>query len=65
VRDLFGRGVFDCIDDLLESARGEDPEQPALRRSDIPPAVRRISGDSRSSSGRCIENLVAALPATR
>jgi hypothetical protein len=38
--------------------RGEDRQQPAFFRGDIPPAVRGVSGDSCASSARCIENLV-------
>jgi hypothetical protein len=58
VSDLLGWSVFDRVDDLLESSRGEDRQQPAFFRGDIPPAVRGISGDSGAGSGRCIENPV-------
>ena len=58
VSDLLGWTVFDRVDDLLESSRGEDRQQLAFFGGDIPPAVRGISGDSGSSSWRCIENLV-------
>src|SRR4029077_12310510 len=36
-----------------------DHQQPAFLRGDIPPAVRGVSVDCRSSSRRGIENLVA------
>src|ERR1700676_3335472 len=57
VSNLLGWSVFDRVDDLLESSRGEDRQQLAFFRGDIPPAVRGVSGDSCASSGRCIENL--------
>src|SRR5258705_865176 len=58
VSDLLGWSVCDRVDDLLEPSRGEDRQQLAFFRGDIPPAVRGVSGDSCASSGRCIENLV-------
>jgi hypothetical protein len=58
VSDLLGWSVFDRVDDLLESSRGEDRQQLTFRRGDIPPAVRGVSGDGCAGSGRCIENLV-------
>jgi hypothetical protein len=58
VSDLLGWSVFDRVDDLLEPSRGEDHQQPAFSRGDIPSAVRGVSGHSCASSGQCIENLV-------
>src|ERR1700694_2655811 len=58
VSDLLGWSVFDRVDDLLKSSRGDDRQQPAFLGGDIPPAVRGVSWDGCARSGRCIQNLV-------